>query len=66
MNAADLRGREEHVLRFFPDEKPLDRGLVGQVELGVAPGNEVGEAVAVKPSDERGAHKPVMAGDEDF
>ncbi len=64
-NAADLRGREEDVLRLFGREELVDCLGVEQVELGTGAGEDVGVAEARQLAVDGRADEAPMTGDED-
>ncbi|GBE48596.1 hypothetical protein BMS3Bbin12_01776 [bacterium BMS3Bbin12] len=64
-DAADLGGDEEDVLGADFFEKGVYRRLVGEVEFGVGPGDEVVESGGAQDPADRGTHQTAVAGDVD-
>ena len=65
-SAANPGGREEDVAGLFFGEESLDRGLAGEVELGVGAGDEILVAPVAQVAHEGGADQAAMAGDVDL
>jgi len=66
MNSANLGGSKKNVVRLFLSEEGLGGRLIGQIEIGVSPSQDVGEAFPLKiPHDSR-ADETAVASDVDF
>jgi len=66
VDAADLGGGEVDLAGLLGFEEGAHGGLVGEVELGVGAGDDVGLALAVEDTDDGGPDHAAMAGDVDF
>ena len=65
VDAADLCGRQVDLRWPLFGEKSSDRCLVGQVQLGVGPNQDVLVARRRQGTDKGGAHHAAVAGDVD-
>ena len=66
VDAADLGGGEDDVARALGGEEGLDVGLAGEVELGVGPDDDGGEAEREEAAQDRGPDEAPVPGDEDL